>query len=410
MNEPDVQAPELLERIRRPGSDRVLDALEAAEGEGRFVGGCVRDALLDRPLSDIDIATPLKPEAVAAALEAAGIKAIPTGLKHGTITAVADHNTFEITTLRLDVETDGRHATVAFTGDWRADAGRRDFTMNALLLDRHGAITDYFGGLADARAGRVRFIGDAAQRIAEDVLRILRFFRFHAHYGQGAPDAEGLAACARLADRIPSLSGERVREETLKLLAAPDPVAVWHAMVAAGVARQVIGRDGAVERLAALVAMGVATGVTPAGDPVLRLASLLDDAGQAESVAERLRLSNRQGERLVAAVELRDLLEGAPVGAEFRRLLYHHGADAVADAAIAALAADPAAPWAAWQEELGRWQPPKLPIGGRDVRELSGAEGPEVGRLLKAVEAWWIDGDFQADKEACREKLTSLLG
>ena len=127
-------------------------------------------------------------------------------------------------------------------------------------------------------------------------------------------------------------------------------------------------------------------------------------------MAERLRLSNRQGERLVAAVELRDLLEGAPVGAEFRRLLYHHGADAVADAAIAALAADPAAPWAAWQEELGRWQPPKLPIGGRDVRELSGAEGPEVGRLLKAVEAWWIDGDFQADKEACREKLTSLLG
>lgn len=399
-------APALLERIRRPGSDRVLDALEAAGAEGRFVGGCVRDALLERPLSDIDIATPLKPDAVTAALTAAGIKAIPTGLKHGTITALADGNAFEITTLRLDVETDGRHAKVAFTDDWRADASRRDFTMNALLLDRRGGVVDFFGGLADARAGRVRFIGEAAQRIAEDVLRILRFFRFHAHYGRGALDAVGLAACARLADRIPGLSGERVCVETLKLLAAADPVPVWRAMAEAGVARQVIGRDGAADRLAALVA----TGVEATRDPLLRLASLLDEAGQAEAVAERLRLSNRQSERLLAAVQQRDLLAAGPVGPEFRRLLYAHGPQTVADAAVAALAADPTAPWAAWQVELARWQPPKLPIGGRDVRELADAEGPEVGRLLKAVEAWWIDGDFQANREACLEKLQSLLG
>src|SRR5579859_1790498 len=198
----------------------LVAALDAGGIDFRFVGGAVRDGLLGRKVSDIDVATPAMPGDVIRAVEAAGLKAIPTGIAHGTVTAVVGRQPFEVTTLRRDVETDGRHAVVAFTDDWRADAARRDFTMNALYADRDGRITDFFGGEADARAGRVRFIGDPGERIAEDALRILRFFRFHAWYGQGALDADGLAASTRLAGMIDRLSGERIRVELFKTLAA----------------------------------------------------------------------------------------------------------------------------------------------------------------------------------------------
>src|SRR6202043_3407136 len=201
----------------------VLRALGAEGGAARFVGGCVRDALLGRAIGDIDIATPLAPEEVMRRLEAAAIKAVPTGIAHGTVTAVVPPRHFEITTLRRDVETFGRHARVAFTDDLAADAARRDFTMNALFLDADGNLFDPMGGLPDLRAGRVRFVGNAETRIREDVLRLLRFYRFHAHYGSGEADTAARAACRDLAHLLPTLSGERVAAETLKLLAAPDP-------------------------------------------------------------------------------------------------------------------------------------------------------------------------------------------
>src|SRR6185437_3989474 len=219
-----------VERIARPawvddaGTRAVLAALGAEGGTARFVGGCVRDTLLGRPIGDIDIATPLTPDRVLARLKAAGIKAVPTGLVHGTVTAVTPQRHLEITTLRRDVETDGRHARIAFTADWAADAARRDFTMNALYLDADGNLFDPMGGLADLRAGRVRFVGDAATRIREDVLRLLRFYRFHAQLGRGTADPTARAACHALAALLPSLSGERIAAETLKLLAAADPI------------------------------------------------------------------------------------------------------------------------------------------------------------------------------------------
>ena len=218
-----------------PATRAVTEALSAEGATVRFVGGCVRDAVLGRDAKDVDIATPDPPETVIALLEAAGLKAVPTGIAHGTVTAVADGTPFEVTTLRHDVETDGRHAKVAFTDDWVADAARRDFTLNALYCDADGALYDPVGGIEDARRGRVRFVGDARARIEEDALRLLRFFRFHAHYGRGEADATALAACRELAPLLANLSGERLRDETLKLLAAPESAPVVALMIDMGV-------------------------------------------------------------------------------------------------------------------------------------------------------------------------------
>ncbi|MDX1426079.1 MAG: CCA tRNA nucleotidyltransferase, partial [Kiloniellales bacterium] len=270
-----------------PATRAVLAALGAEGAVPRFVGGCVRDAVVARPVTDVDIATPDPPQRVIALIERAGLKAVPTGLAHGTVTAVADGRPFEVTSLRVDVETYGRHAKVAFTDDWQADAARRDLTINALSCDPDGRIYDYFGGLADLRAGRVRFVGEPRARIREDYLRLLRFFRFHAHYGRGAPDPEGLAAAGELAPEATHLSGERVRAELLRLLAAPDPAPVVAVMAAAGVLRAFLpeagpGPDGA----AALAALGELPGATAEPDPLLRLAALLPpDPAAAGAVA-----------------------------------------------------------------------------------------------------------------------------
>ncbi|MFQ5959208.1 MAG: CCA tRNA nucleotidyltransferase, partial [Alphaproteobacteria bacterium] len=230
----------------------VVDALRAQGAEVRFVGGCVRDAVAGRKVTDVDIATPDPPETVIRLLEAAGIRVVPTGIKHGTVTAVVARRPFEITTLRRDVETYGRHAKVAFTDDWTADAARRDFTINALFCAPDGTLYDPFGGLDDLRAGRVRFVGDAVQRIREDVLRLLRFFRFYAHYGRPPPDAEALAACRAMALALPSLSGERVCAELLRLLAADDPAAVLELMIEADVLEFVLPEVAGVGALAEL--------------------------------------------------------------------------------------------------------------------------------------------------------------
>ncbi|WP_034854102.1 CCA tRNA nucleotidyltransferase [Inquilinus limosus] len=376
----------------------VIDALSIPGFDPRFVGGCVRNALLGRDAADVDIATPLKPQAVMVALRNAGLGVIPTGLEHGTVTARSGGKSFEVTTLRVDVETDGRRAVVEFTADWRADAARRDFTMNALSADPEGVVHDYFGGVADALAGRVRFVGDPAQRIAEDALRILRFFRFHAHYGRGELDPTALAACAAAAGSLDRLSGERVRTELLKLLAAPDPVPVWRAMVEAGIARHVIGEDGDIARLQGLVQ------VAPASDSLLRLAALL--RGDAAAVAARLRLSNDERDRLVGLRE--SVPDKAPDEVGVRLLLYRHGRAGGRDRLRLAWAAAPKR-WSLKRAlaALEKEPVPTLPVRGRDVVAL-GLSGPAVGRALAEVERWWIDQGLRPGREESLDRLRAL--
>jgi poly(A) polymerase len=387
-----------------PATAAVVAALEAAGGPGvaRFVGGCVRDALLGRPVSDIDIATILTPDAVIAALEAAKLKAVPTGVEHGTVTAVSKGKPFEITTLRRDVETDGRRAVVAFTTDWAEDAARRDFRLNALYLEPDGTLHDPTGGgIDDARAGRIIFVGDAQTRIREDYLRVLRFFRFHAWFGKGAPDAVALAACRALAGGVAGLSGERVSKELLKLLVAPDPRPAVAQMEAAGVARVLLGVPLDLRRFEAM------TAITP--DPELRLAALLpSEPAVLAAIATRLRLSRTQAERLVATAG-----EGPDLGITeqaARRRLYAEGAARFRD--LTALR------WAEAPERTADarrllamadgWTRPVFPAGGADARACGVAPGPEMGRLLKGAEAWWIDQDFRPDREAVLARLAEL--
>ncbi len=386
-----------------PGVAAVIAALTANGAVVRFVGGCVRDAVIGRPPdSDIDLATTDPPETVTALLEAAGLRALPTGIAHGTVTALAEGQSLEVTTLRRDVETDGRHATVAFTDDWEADAGRRDFTMNALFCDPDGSLYDPTGGLADARSGRVRFVGDPVERIEEDALRILRFFRFHAHYGQTPADPEALDACRAKASLVTALSGERVGAEMLKLLTAPDPSPALILMIESGVMAALLPQITGLGNLAVLCQIDD-------GDALRRLALLLRHGdGDAVAVAERLRLSNDQRDRLEGITA--PLLElGADLDpAAQRRALYRLGAGRFTDLVYLAWAETEKPGFDAMVETARDWQAPALPIGGDDVMALGIERGPAVGDLLEAVEDWWISGDFKADREASLAKLAWL--
>ena len=377
----------------------VFDALEAAGGAdcARFVGGSVRNALVGRPVDDFDIATRLLPEQSMAALKAAGIKVVPTGLAHGTVTAVSEKKPYEITTLRRDVETDGRRAVVAFTDDWAEDAARRDFRLNALYADRTGAIYDPTGqGVEDALAGRVVFVGDANTRIEEDYLRILRFFRFFAWYGRAAPDAEGLAACAAHAEGLMRLSAERVSKELLKLLAAPDPRPAVRAMAEVGVLSRLFP---AVADLGPFEAI-----VDASGDPVLRLSALLpDDPPVVGNIAQGLRLPRAMEFRLAEAAQ--GPLDPATNSRELRALIYGHGGQAVRDRILrggAAGGGDTAEALAL----IDGWEAPRMPVGGRDLTKLGVEPGPAHGRILKAFEAEWIAGDFPTDGHV--ERLSRL--
>ena len=399
--------------MKAPATRAVMAALTARGGVARFVGGCVRDAVIGREVADVDIATTEEPETVIRLLEDAGLRAVPTGLAHGTVTAVAQGRSFEITTLRRDVETDGRHATVAFTDDWASDAARRDFTFNAMFCDADGTLYDPFDGAADLAAGRVRFVGDARARIEEDVLRLLRFFRFYAHYGAAPPDPEALAACAALAPKLPGLSGERVRVETLKLLAAPDPMPAVRLLAEAGVLPHFMpeaqGPDFfALERLVAIEAR------LKAADPIRRLAALVVGAEGSETIAERLRLSNAQARRLRDLLRPPVAIGGAMDDRDARRALYRAGVETYRDLVLLAWARDTAAatggacyerPWALAEA----WPAPRFPLGGKDLLSRGVARGPHVGELLAALEAWWIDGDFGADKPALLARLDALI-
>jgi len=400
--------------MTHPATRAVMGALEAAGGAdcARFVGGCVRNAVMRRPIGDIDIATRLEPPAVTSALRDAGLKAIPTGVEHGTVTAVAIGRPFEITTLRRDVETDGRRAVVAFTTEWAEDARRRDFRMNALYLDAEGCVHDPTqGGLQDARTGRVVFVGEPHERIREDALRILRFFRFLAWYGEGGPDPAGLAACAELRGLVRALSAERVSAELLKLLSAEDPRAAVRPMAETGVLAVVLPEARSIARFEQLV--DIETSQLFGWDALMRLAALLpDEPAAARATADRLRLSNVQRERLAAALDPEPQFVSWLSPKEARRLVYRMGVGAFCDRVMLAWAG-PSRPAAATQWRallpLARtWTAPRLPLTGEEVMAAGVPIGPLVGDVLREVEAWWVDNDFPTDKLALIERLKAV--
>jgi poly(A) polymerase len=367
----------------RPGMAKLLDALGADEGLTRYVGGTVRDAVLGQPHNDIDVATRLRPEDVTRRLETAGIKAVPTGIEHGTVTAVSSGQVVEVTSLRRDVSTDGRRATIEFTDDWKEDAARRDFTINALSADPvSGRIFDYFGGAEDLAARRVRFIGDPLQRIAEDHLRILRYFRFHARFGDGAPDKAALDACTARANDLMALSRERIADELLKLLALPDPAPTLALMVERAILLPVLPEIDAagVERLRSLIAAEREAPI-PA-DALRRLAALLPpDPAIADRIGSRLKLSNKARKRVAAAVGFEP---GPP-----QALAYRLGTETAVDRLL--LAGQPAD-----ASMIASWMPPRLPIGGGALIARGLTEGPEVARTLRAIEDRWIAEGFPA--------------
>jgi len=375
---------------RRRGMAKLLDALGAGEGLTRYVGGAVRDDLLGLPVSDVDLATRLRPDEVVERLQVAGIKAVPTGFDHGTVTAVSDGHPYEVTTLRRDVETFGRKAKVSFTDDWKEDAARRDFTINALMADPStGEVFDYFGGLDDLRQRHVRFIGDPFERIAEDHLRILRFFRFHARFGQGEPDRAALEACTARSNDLMALSRERIADELLKLLAVDDPSPTVRVMLDRAILRPVLPEieQSAVKHLKALVKAEHEAGIDP--DPLRRLVALLPrDAEVAEAIAARLKLSNKARKRLACAAV-------ADVESDPRATAYRYGSACAVDRLL--LSGRPSE-----AREIASWTPPRLPIGGGALIKRGLPEGPVVSRTLRQIEDRWIAAGFPdgADFEA----------
>ena len=392
--------------MRDPATLSVLDALAQAGGAGRFVGGCVRNALIGRPIDDIDICTPLTPDRVMAALKAAGLKFAPTGVEHGTVTAIAKGRPFEVTTLRRDVQTDGRRAVVAFTTDWAEDAERRDFRLNALYLATDGRLHDPIGcGIQDALAGRIVFVGDPEARIREDYLRILRFFRFRAWYGRGPADPAALAACRDLKAGLAQLSAERVSKELLKLLAAADPLPSMRLMAEAGVLQAVAPGFDDLGRLARLL------GIDPSPDPELRLAALWSgDPAAVTREADRLRLSKAQRERLAEAARPEPALTAGMSPAAARRLFYRMGQAVARDRVRLAWAG--AAPgedddWARLADQADRFVSPRLPITGQDAANAGLAPGPAMGAALREAEAWWVEQDFAPDRQALIHRLAT---
>jgi poly(A) polymerase len=397
--------------LRAPEAQALLAALEAARpGGSRFVGGCVRNTLMGREVDDVDIATQLTPDQVTDAATKAGFAAHPTGIEHGTVTIVVNHKPYEVTTLRRDVSTDGRRATVAFTESWDEDAKRRDFRINALYADAQGQIHDPTGvGLDDVRAGRVIFIGDAHERIKEDYLRILRFFRFNAWYARGPLDPQGLHACADLAAGLDALSAERIWKEAKKLLAAPDPRAAWEAMNAIEVRARALPELANHTRLDAL--MRLEADLLMPADAMTRVAAALAEQESARALGRRLKLSNEERDRLVAALGGDEKIVSYMSLKEMRRAIYRLGNQAFRDRVMLAWAGAGGEKAQAWRALIAHgqmWTPPKLPLSGEEVMAAGVPAGPKVGEVLREVEAWWIDADFPDDKLSVIERLKAV--
>ncbi|MGR9171473.1 CCA tRNA nucleotidyltransferase [Rhizobium sp. KDH_Rht_773_N] len=406
-----------------PALGRVFALLNADGGEGRVVGGAVRNSLMGLAVADIDIATTLLPDAVTERAAAAGIKAVPTGIDHGTVTLVIDGRPFEVTTLRTDVETDGRRAKVAFSTDWQTDAERRDLTINALYADASGEVIDLVGGLGDIEKRNIRFIGDAATRIAEDYLRILRFFRFFAWYGSGRPDAEGLKASSAARSKLKTLSAERVWSELRKLLAADDPgrALLWMRQVAVLTEILPETEKWGIDAIPALVATEKALGWAP--DPLLRLAAIVPpDAARLEALAARLKLSNAE------AAYFKAWAKAAPVNDEistagFERLLYRNGTEGIVVRLKLALGVARGKAEGGSFDEMSRsarlsklldharlWKKPQFPLNGADVMAAGIPAGPKVGEILSTLENQWVEENFVSDRAALLARLTEIAG
>ena len=405
--------------------DKHLQRLLAVLGEGgeeaRIAGGAVRNALIGQPVADIDIATTTLPQETMRRAEAAGFKAVPTGFEHGTVTVVAGGRPFEVTTLRADVETDGRHARVAFGRDWRSDAERRDFTINALYATAGGEVIDLVGGVADIEARRLRFIGDAEQRIREDFLRILRFFRFFAWYGDGRPDADGLKACARLKDGLDRLSAERVWAELKKLLSAPDPARALLWMRQAGVLSRVLpeSEKWGIDAIHGLV--GTETDLGWPADPLLRLEAIVPpDAARMKQLSDRLKLSGAEADRLQRWALTPPPAPTATEGMLAKKI-YLGDRQGVVDRLRLALAAarvrtenDTAA-----LSEAGnllrltayalKWEKPVFPLKGGDLTAVGATPGPKLGAVLKNLEAEWVASNFTLDRDTLLERAAKAL-
>lgn len=407
--------------FEKPALKRIFALLNADGGEVRIVGGAVRNALMGLPVADVDMATTLTPDVVVARARAAGIKAVPTGIEHGTVTLVIDGEGFEVTTLRRDVETNGRHAQVAFGTDWQTDAERRDLTINALYADENGEIIDLINGLPDIETGTVRFIGDAATRISEDYLRILRFFRFFAHYGSGRPDADGLRASARAKDKLATLSAERVWSEVKKLLSARDPSRALLWMRQSGVLSEILPETEkwGIDAIHGLVAAEQALGW--AVEPMLRLAAIVPpDRERLAALSARLRLSKAEASYLSnwasAPAADPDLKDTA-----LDRLLYRQGVEGMKarlKLALAAARADVSAGDTAMQKvarfstllaRAEKFQKPAFPLSGADVMAAGVEAGPKVGNVLKSLEEKWIDVNFSLDRAALTARLKDML-
>ncbi len=383
--EPWLQADELQSLLRE---------LAAAGGEGRIAGGAVRNALLGEPVTEIDIATTLPPEQVARVCKAAKLAVHLTGIDHGTLTIVVHGTTFEVTTLRKDVATDGRRATVKFTSDWSEDAHRRDFTINAMYADATGKVYDFTNGWRDIQTRKVRFVGKAADRIREDYLRILRFFRFHAHYGTGSPDAMGLAACVRLKKGITTLSAERLRQEMLKLLSAPRAVPTLKIMGKNSILKTILPYTDDWRVLQRLP-----------GDGILRLTALAKDPATLKS---RFRLSNDEGRRISHLLDAPSLSPKLRES-EQRKLLYFLKEQTWADAVALNWARGKASlsdvQWQALLDLPSHWKRPVLPVNGKDLQDLGLKPGPELGSALRRLEDWWIASDFQPGQDELLRKV-----
>jgi tRNA nucleotidyltransferase/poly(A) polymerase len=407
-----VNAPDTLTKtqagfLANKAMQGLFDLIEAAGGEMRVNGGALRNALLGEPVNEVDLSTTLTPDQVSEVLKAGGVKVVATGIEHGTVTAVAGGEGYEITTLREDVETDGRRAVVRFGTDWRADAARRDFTMNALYCDRQGRLFDPLGGYDDLKARRVRFIGSAEARIAEDYLRILRFFRFFAWYGDGRPDAEGLKACARAKDRIATLSAERVWHELKRLLGAPDPTRAVLWMRTSGVLAAALPETGewGVDALKHLVDVEKALGESP--DFMLRLMAILPPrAERVEALAKRLKLSKREAQRLSEWAGVERPADGAS-DEELAKHLYRSGKQMLIDALTIEAARERAyqgvtpraARLAAMVGFARNWQRPVFPLAGADLVQAGFESGPKMGRLLKRLERHWLENGFSPGRD-----------